>query len=193
MKQNSITILLKSKKTIFDLNDLALLWQINDQDYLKTKVYRLVKNKQLLRLKKGIYALDKNYNRYELANKLVKPSYVSLQTILAKKGVIFQYDGAIYSASKINKEIKIGDQKFIYRKIKDNILLHSKSIDVKTNISSASIERALIDLCYLEKDFYFDNLDKINWQKIFELALIYQNKSLIKRLKFLRKNYAQKR
>lgn len=193
MKQNSITILLKSKKTIFDLNDLALLWQIKDQDYLKTKVYRLIKNKQLLRLKKGIYALEESYDRYELANKLVKPSYVSLQTILAKKGVIFQYDGAIYSASRVNKKIIIGQQKFIYRKIKDDILLTSRGVKIKTNISFASPERALIDLCYLEKDFYFDNLDKINWQKIFELALIYQNKSLIKRLKFLRKNYAQKR
>lgn len=190
MNNNSITILLKSKKTVFDFNDLALLWQIKDQNYLKTKVYRLVKNKQILRIRKGIFVLGENYDRYELANKLVNPSYVSLQTILAKGGIIFQYDGAIYSSSKLNKEIKIRNQKFVYRKIKDDILLCSKGIRIKTNISFASKERALIDLCYLEKDYYFDNLKNINWQNIFILAKIYQNKNLIKRLKILKKNYA---
>jgi len=190
MKDNSITILLKSKKTVFDFNDLALLWQIKDNNYLKTKVYRLAKNKQILRIRKGIFVLDENFNRYELANKLVNPSYVSLQTILAKEGIIFQYDGTIHSVSRINKEIKIKDQKFIYRKIKDDILLDSKGIKIKTNFSAACRERALIDLSYLEKDFYFDNLKDINWQNVFDLALIYDNKSLIKRLKILRKKYA---
>jgi hypothetical protein len=183
MRENSITILLKSKKTVFDFNDLTLLWQIKDQKYLKTKVYRLVKNRQILRLRKGIFVLDKDYNRYELANKLVNPSYVSLQTILANEGIIFQYDGTIYSVSRINKEIKIGKQRFVYRKIKDEALLNSEGIKIKTNFSIASEERALVDLFYLEKDCYFDNLEKINWEFVFDLALIYNNKSLVKRLK----------
>ena len=190
MNDNSITILLKSKKTVFDFKDLSLLWQIKEQNYLKTKVYRLVKNKQLTRIKKGIFVLDENYNQYELANKLVNPSYVSLQTILANKGIIFQYDGTIYSVSRVNKEIKIGKQRFIYRRIKDNVLLNSEGINIKSNISIAFEERALLDQLYLEKDFYFDNLKNINWQNIFTLAKIYQNKNLNKRLKILRKKYA---
>lgn len=190
MNDNSITILLRSKKTVFDFNDLALLWQIEDRKYLKTKVYRLVKNKQLLRIRKGIFVLDENYNRYELANKLVNPSYVSLQTILANEGIIFQYDSTIYSVSRINREIKVKNLKFIYRKIKDDILLNSEGININADFSVASKERALLDLLYLEKDYYFDNLKDINWQDIFDLVLIYQNKNLMKRLKLLKEDNA---
>lgn len=191
--ENSITTLLKSKKTVFTPKDLLLLWQINDANYLKTKIYRALTSKQLIRLKRGVYTLDESYNRYELANKLITPSYVSLQTILANNGVVFQYDSRIWNIAPYNREFVVGNQKYIYRKVKDTILFDNSGIINQQNISYASPERALVDLLYLEKDFYFDNLDTIDLEKCQNIAKIYNNKSLEKRIKILKGQYVRQK
>lgn len=190
MKDNSITQLLKSRKTVFSIKDLVLIWQISKKNYLKTKIYRLVKSNQLIRIKSGIYAVDKNYDFNELANKLVSPSYISLQTVLAQEGVVFQFDQSIYSVSKISKNFTLDDKKFTYLKIKDNVLFNSLGIERGENYSIASKERAFLDTLYLEKDFYFDNLNGINWERCQEIVQIYDNQNLIIRLNKLRKLYA---
>ncbi|EKD56360.1 MAG: hypothetical protein ACD_58C00213G0003 [uncultured bacterium] len=190
MIDNSITLLLKSKKTVFSTKDLILIWQIPEPNYLKTKIYRLVKNGQLNRVRNGLYAIDSNYLKDELANKIIIPSYISLQTVLLRAGIIFQYDSAIYSISKLSKEIIIDKQKYVYKKIKDSVLLNSSGIVRKENYDVASCERALLDTLYLYGDFYFDNLAKIDWQICSEIVKIYDNKSLEKKLAKLRKLYA---
>lgn len=184
--ENSVTTLFKSKKTIFTPRDLFLLWSIKDQDYLKTKIYRLIKNKQLTRLKRGVYALDNGYDRYELANKLVTPSYVSLRTVLAKNGVVFQYDSRISSVAPYNREFNIDGQKYIYKKAKNEILFDNSGIINIENKSYASPERALDDLLYLEKSASVDNLDNIDLGKCLIFAKIYKNKSLEKRIQRLK-------
>lgn len=184
--QNNVTTLFKSKKTIFTPQDLLLLWQIKNPDYLKTKIYRLIKNKQLIRLKRGVYALDDSYDRYELANKLITPSYVSLRTILAKSGAIFQYDSRVSSVASYNRELNISGQKYIYKKVKNGILFDNRGIVNIENKSYASPERALDDLLYLEKNASVDNLDNINLEKCLTFAKIYKNKSLEKRIQKLK-------
>jgi len=47
----------------------------------------------------------------------------------------------------------------------------------------AEPERAFLDIIYLNKNYYFDNLSQINWGKCFSLVEIYKNKALKKRLK----------
>jgi hypothetical protein len=44
----------------------------------------------------------------------------------------------------------------------------------------ASAERAFLDIIYLNKNYYFDNLSNLNWDKVFEILPIYQNKNMIK-------------
>lgn len=184
--KNSVTTLFKSKKTIFTPQDLLLLWQIKNPDYLKTKIYRLVKNGQLIRLKRGVYALDDSCDRYELANKLITPSYVSLRTVLARSGAIFQYDSCISSIASYNRELNVSGQKYIYKKVKNGILFDNSGVINEQNRSYASPERALVDLLYLEKDCYIDNLDNINLEKCLIIAKIYKNKSLEKRIQKLK-------
>lgn len=187
---NSIAKLLQTKMTIFSNEDLAIIWQITNRDYLKSKIYRLVKSGQLLRLRSGIFALDKNYDRFELANKLVVPSYIGFETILATEGVIFQYDSKIYSASRQNREIQIDDQQYLYRKIKDSVLLNKIGIKCDGIVCKAGKERALVDILYLQPTFYFDNLNNIDWDLCFDIAQIFQNKSLTRRLNKLKEVYA---
>ena len=190
MNDNSITQLLKSKKTVFSTEDLVLIWQISEPNYLKTKIYRLVKSNQLLRIKNGLYAIDKNYSQNELANKLIVPSYISLQTVLQMNGINFQYNSATYSVSRLSKEVLINNKSFIYKKIKDLVLLNSNGIIRKENYSIASPERAILDTLYIYGNYYFDNLSGIDWKECNKLVEIYNNKNLIKRLNKLRKLYA---
>lgn len=182
IKYNSIALLLKSQITVFSNRDLALLWQIDNRDYLKAKIYRLIKSGQLIRLQGGLYALDNIYDQIELANKLVVPSYVSTETILSQEGVIFQNDSRIYSISRQNRSITIKNQEYIYRKIKDSALQNNRGIVGNGFSSKASKERALVDLLYLVPDFYFDNLSNIDWEACLYIAQIFQNKSLVKRI-----------
>jgi len=58
------------------------------------------------------------------------------------------------------------------------------------NITIACPERALVDMFYLDPEFYFDNLNNIDWDYCIEIAKIYQNKSLNKRINKLKEQYA---
>ena len=83
-------ILYQSGKTIFTANDLRILWQKENPDALKSGIKYLVDTNRLIRLRKGVYTLTKDYDRLELAQKLISPSYISLDTALQKYGIIFQ-------------------------------------------------------------------------------------------------------
>lgn len=191
IKLNSIAALLKSRLTVFSTEDLVLLWQISNQNYLKAKIYRLVKDKKLVRLRNGLYVLDKNYNPEELANKLLLPSYISFETALAAAGIVFQYDSRIYSAAAQSRQITCDNRYFVYRKIKESALRNNIGIEQINNCVIATPERAVVDTLYLMPDFYFDNLDNIDWDLCFGIAQVFQNKSLILRIKTLKEQYAQ--
>lgn len=179
----SIEILLRNNQTVFTVSDLAFLWNIKDENVLKSKVYYLVKKKKIKRIHQGIFVLDNDYNKFELAGKLKKPSYVSLETILRQEGIIFQYSEEITSVSNFNRKYKIGRIIYSYRKIKDEVLLNSAGIIQKDTFSVASRERAFLDMIYLNKDYYFDNLSDIDWEKCEKLVKIYHNQNLESRLK----------
>ncbi len=182
--------LMKSRKTVFNVRELAVLWNINNQKYLKSKIYYWTKNKKLICIKPGIYALDEKYQPYELSAKLCSPSYISLETVLRKEGCIFQYASGVAAVSYLSRSFCYHNTSYFYRKIKEEVLLNRKGIINNDLYSIASLERAFLDMIYLNKDYYFDNLKNINWQKCQELVSIYQNKALEKRLIKYRKDYA---
>ena len=48
----------------------------------------------------------------------------------------------------------------------------------------ASKERAFLDMLYLYKEYHFDNLESINWEKVAEILPIYGgNKRMAAKLK----------
>jgi len=46
-----------------------------------------------------------------------------------------------------------------------------------------------MDMIYLNKNYYFDNLRTIDWEECFEMLDVYKQKSLEKALNFYYKNY----
>ncbi len=183
-KGDYISTILRSKQTVFSVNDIMLIWGETTSDAARVRINYYAKNGDLYRIRRGIYAKDKNYDKFELATKIFTPSYVSFETVLGQAGVTFQYYGQIFIASYLTREIKANGQLYSYRKIKDAILTNHLGIDNKDNYSIASPERAFLDLVYLNTDYHFDNLSILNWDKIFEILPIYGgNKRMEKAVK----------
>lgn len=115
--------------------------------------------------------------------KSTPPSYISLETVLSKEGVVFQHYDKIFVVSYLTREIVCDGQTYVFKKIKNPVLTNSLGIEKKENYSMAIKERAFMDILYLYKDYHFDNLASINWDVCFDLLPIYGNKAMEKKLK----------
>ena len=81
------------------------------------------------RIASGIFALMK-YDTLELASILRKKSYISLETVLAHKGVIFQnYSNTITLISDDTLIKKVAEISIEYFAIKDSILLNPLGLE----------------------------------------------------------------
>lgn len=186
-----IVKLYKSPKTVLNIKDLALVWEEINVNNLKSKTSYYSKTGSLVRLARGIFAKDSNYNPKELATSIYTPSYVSFETVLREAGIVFQYYEEVFVASRWSKKRKVDKYDFTIRKLKDEVLFNSAGIRNDGGISVATPERAFLDTLYLYPKYYFDNLSPIDWDKCFELAKIYNNKQLIKRLEKYYQQYVK--
>lgn len=141
-KGDYLTTILRSTKTVLTLKDIALLWQDPDTNAARVRLNYYARNGDLYRIRRGLYAKGKEYNKLELATRIFTPSYVSFETILAKEGLIFQYHNSITIASYLTREITIEEQIYLYKKIKDTILTNTLGIEIANETSLASKERA---------------------------------------------------
>ena len=190
-KGEYLDALLRSPKTIFSTKDVALLWGEERENTVSTRLNKYVRAGKLIRVHRGLYAKDKNYDRFELATKIYTPSYISFETALAKAGIIFQFYGQILIASYVTREVIVDDKTYSYKRVRDSILTNHTGIEAKNNYHIATPERAFLDVVYLSKDYHFDNLSPLIWDKVFEILPIYNNKSLEKRVKKYHKSINQ--
>lgn len=181
-KANFILDIYKDKRTVFTFNDLGLLLGEAEQGRLKQKVNYHVHNKSILNLRKGIYA-KKDYNPEELACKINTPCYLSLEYVLRKKGLIFQYSGNYTVVSYLSRILEIDSFEYAFRKIKETVLMNTMGIErLGEGINIACAERAFLDLVYLDKEFYLDYPEHINKEKLFQILPIYQSGKMKERI-----------
>lgn len=177
-KVDIVLALYKESRTVFRLKDIAILVGEKSFQSLNKKLNYYVQTGKLENSRKGIYAKP-GYNIEELACTIFSPSYISLEYVLQKAGIVFQYDSSITSVSCLSRDVEVGNQQFVFRKIKGSALVNTLGIIRKTNhINIASQERAFLVLLYLEKDYYFDNLNPLDKDLIYKLLPLYQSKSL---------------
>ena len=175
--------LINTGKTVFSSEDLAKILDISNKNYLAVLLSRMTKREELIRIRKGIYVYSQTYNMFELANKLKRPSYVSLEKVLFDNAVIFQdYSHIITSVSNNNYFERIGNKEYVYYKIKNEILFNPIGILNTDGARVASVERAVCDIVYLSKNFYFDSLSGVNKEKLLEISHIY-NKRVVEEIK----------
>lgn len=179
---DALAQLYQSPKTIVTIKDLALIWQETNSDHLKARASYYVKRGALKRLRRGVFAKGKNYDPRELATSIYTPCYISFETSLREAGIIFQHYETIFVAGPLSKTITIDKYTFTFRTLKESVLYNSAGIIKYDTYGAATPERAFLDMIYIMPSYYFDHLDNINWEKCHELAHLYRNRRLIKRL-----------
>lgn len=163
---------------------------ILEQEYEQPiiKINAMVKKAELIRLKRGVYALGSEYrdhplNTIVIANMLHKPSYVSYEYALSYHGLIPERVHTVTSATTYRSEeytTEIGS--FSYKKIP--LKAYSLGIDWKFDAQEggymiATAEKALCDTIYadkrannLTKDEIFEYLEedlRIEWEDLEKL------------------------
>ena len=179
-KGDYLSAILKSNKTVFTFKDIALLWQEQASQATRVRINYYINKGELIKLRRGIYAKSNNYNKLELATRIFTPAYVSFETVLASEGLVFQVYEKIYVASYLTREIIIDKKVYSYRRIKLPVLTNPVGVLQDGITSVATKERAFLDTLYVNKDYHFDSLHSLEWEKVFEILPIFENKRMEK-------------
>lgn len=169
-------------RSVFNTSDISMLTGESDRTSLGQKLNGYVRTGKLTAVRRGVYAKP-GYRPEEVACKVYTPSYISLEYVLGRAGVIFQYDERITCVSYLRREIEIEGAVISYRKLKDEILIDTAGIERKGQINIATPERAFLEMLYLDSTYYFDNPRKLDRQKIELLLPIFDSQKLTETVK----------
>lgn len=180
-------------------------WQ---PDFDRNNITRWVKKGYLVRLRQGYYAFPEykgkpDYSFY-FANRIYKPSYISLHTALSFYGVIPEAVVQIASVTSLKTTSFTNDfGEYSYNTVKENMMFGYDLKPMADNraIQFATPEKALLDLLYLypfygneqemeelrlDDDYLHDDL---NIELLMEYSSKFQIKALDLRVKLLLKTY----
>jgi predicted transcriptional regulator of viral defense system len=175
-------VFLEFRNRMFDLAcfsiDQIYAWQ---SGFNRNNLYRWVKSGLLIRLKQGFYTfpeyIEKPDMAFFFANRIYKPSYISLHSVLAFYDMIPEAVVQITSVTSLKTASfsnRFGD--YSYKSIKPELMFgyELKSIGENKTLSIASPEKAILDLLYLypqyetirdmedlrfDEDFLFEELN----------------------------------
>lgn len=201
---------LEFKDKMFDLACFNIhqvyAWQ---PDFDRNNLTRWAKKGYLIRLRQGYFAFSEYKNKPDyflyFANRIYRPSYISLHTALSFYGIIPEGVVQITSVTSLKTaSFNNGFGEYSYKNVKESLMFGYElkpKADNRT-IQFASLEKALLDLLYLypfynneqeleelrlDEDFLQDNLNK---DLLMNYCARFQSKALEHRIKLLLKRYA---
>ncbi|MGV8096929.1 MAG: hypothetical protein AB2L24_34155 [Mangrovibacterium sp.] len=196
---------LEFKNRMFDLGCFSVhqvyAWK---PDFDRNNFIRWVNKGLLIRLKKGYYTFPEYKSKPDFAlyfaNRIYRPSYVSLHSALAFYGIIPEAVVQITSVTSLKTASFTNDfGEYSYKNVKGELMFgyDLKPIADGRTLQLARPEKALLDLLYLYP-FYntgqeLENLrldedflqDELNRELLEEYLLKYNNKSLENRVQLL--------
>ena len=200
---------LEFKNQLFDLACFNIYqvyaWQ---PDFDRNNLTRWVKKGYLVHLRQGYFAFSEYKSRQDyslyFANRIYRPSYISLHTALAFYGMIPEAVVQVTSVTSL-KTISFSNDfgEYSYKNLKENLMFGYELKPVADNrtMQFATPEKALLDLLYLypfydneqeleelrlDEDYLHDDLDK---DLLVNYCDKFQNKALARRVKLLFKTY----
>ena len=140
----------------FDYN--LLLHVLKDYKKPRDKIRGLLRNKDIIRVKKGLYVLgkeyNKSYNKFVLANLIYGPSYITGQTALAFWNMIPERVELIISMTAKRKkqfETPVGRFSYLYCPQKIfNIGIQLEDAGDQKKFLIASPEKAMCDMAAMQ-------------------------------------------
>ena len=176
-----INPILSSPRTVFTIQYLTLLNSDKDEVSIRKSINYYVQRGLLLNPRGGIYAKP-NYNEQEMACAIYNPSYISLEYVLSRNGVTFQYSDEVTSVSYKNRMLDIDGKTYSFRRINPMLWANMVGINQQDNVAIATVERAFLDMLYLSAgNCYFDNLRPINKSLVKQLLPVYNSSVLTQR------------
>lgn len=182
LQKNVLEVILSSPRTVFNVQSLRMLTECEDSQKLTKSLHYYVKEGKIHNPRRGIYT-KATFDEKEMACSLFRPAYVSLEYVLQRSGIVFQYDDTVTCVSYLNRIVEIGDKAYQFRIINPELWIGMDGIEQQDNILIASPERAFLDMIYLSAgNCYFDNLHPLNKIKVKQLLPFYQSKVLTERV-----------
>jgi predicted transcriptional regulator of viral defense system len=182
---NKIEILYQSERTIFRIEDIRQLWKEDNPTAVKSSIKYFADKGSLHRLRKGLYSLNAEYRVFDVACKLITPSYISLHAALLHYGIIFQHSETTTCFANYHRELVVDKHHYLYHAMPNSLFYNPMGIIQKKHYTIASPERAICDWINLYGLTSFDNTRDINPQKVQELVEMYPKKTTKKRLQKL--------
>ena len=200
---------LEFKNKMFDLacfsSNQVYAWQPN---FDRNNFSRWIKRGLLVRLRQGFYTFPEYMSKPDFslyfANRIYRPSYVSLHTALAFYGIIPEAVVQITSVTSLktaNFNNSFGE--FSYKSVNEELMFgyDMKPLGDGRTLQLAKPEKAILDLLYLytfynttndleelrlDDDFMQDELD---WELMHTYTMQFKNKVLEKKIKLLSSIY----
>lgn len=200
---------LEFRKQLFDLGCFSVhqvyAWQ---PDFDRNNFMRWIKRGLLIRLRQGYYAFPEYLSKPDFtlyfANRMYRPSYVSLHSALAFYGMIPEAVVQITSVTTLKTaNFRNAFGEFSYNSVRDELMFgyDLKPIADGRTLQLAKPEKALLDLLYLysfynseedmielrlDNDFMQDDFD---WELFQNYSQKFKSKALEKRMKVITKSY----
>ena len=115
-----LELLKNTNRNVFTTDDLMVLWNTNDRRKIIESVKDYVRRGRLFSPRRGIYTIKKEHDGFEMAQKLVSPSYIGYYSALAYYGIIFQHYNEIHCLGPYSKKITLEGQIYIYHGVKNS-------------------------------------------------------------------------
>lgn len=136
----------------------TLLFQLEQQGYRNpyTKIQRLVREKKLIPIRRGLYETDSNVSPHLLAGVIYSPSYVSFASALSIYGMIPERVYACTSATQRknrHKEYHTPFGTFLYRDVPAAVYPYGvlwKTEGESYSYQIATPEKAICDMLYIQ-------------------------------------------
>lgn len=167
--------LIEYKFVVFSVRDFARIFRVKNKTARAFLSYNSKKSRGVFsRIKRGTYIYSANPPiKFEIANYLWRPSYVSFETALSYYGIIPETVYTITSATtRSTKEFDIKNQLYKFYQIKKSLFFGYELIKIRNNtVLIADKEKALLDYLYLlslKKQPFSERLDltKIDKRKL---------------------------
>ncbi len=185
---NLMQMILNSSRTVFTIQSLMMMSGLSDSQKITKSLHYYASEGKILNLRRGIYA-KLRYEKQELSCVLYRPSYISLEYVLQRAGVVFQWDESITCVSYLSRTIEVEGKIYQYRKINPELWIGMEGIEQRDNIAIACPERAFLDVMYLSAgNCYFDNLRPLSKKRVRELLPLYRSAVLTERVNKLLNN-----
>ncbi len=178
------------------------------RDFDRNNLTRWVNKGYLIRLRQGYFAFSeykgKSDYAFYFANRIYRPSYISLHSALAFYGMIPEAVVQITSVTSLKTALFTNDfGEYSYRNVKENLMFgyELKPMADSRTMQFATAEKALLDLLYLypfynnvqemealrlDEDYLHNDLNKDLLQ---DYGSAFQNKAFDHRIRLLFKTY----